>query len=140
MKALFALVLLAVFAGCADRILPDPDATNVAVKPRVVTTALAHDTDDPAIWINRADPAKSLVIGTDKGDSTGGLYVFTLDGRIDSTRTRRPLKRPNNVDVITGVPFNGKRIDIAVAAEINVNIHRRQFAQDIDPPGHRRRE
>jgi 3-phytase len=58
-----------------------------------------------------------LVVGTDKGDSTGGLYVFTLDGRIDSSRTRRPLKRPNNVDVITGVALNGALIDVAVTAE-----------------------
>lgn len=49
-----------VLAGCAQPVASDPDATNEAVKPRVVTVALPHDTDDPAIWINRADPAKSL--------------------------------------------------------------------------------
>jgi len=93
------------FSGCADRILPDPDATNVAVKPRVVTTALAHDTDDPAIWINRADPSKSLVIGTDK-DTAGGLYAFDLAGKI--VRQTPALKRPNNVDILTGMMLGGK--------------------------------
>jgi 3-phytase len=101
-------------AGCADRILPDPDATNVAVKPRVVTTALAHDTDDPAIWINRVDPAKSLVIGTDK-DTAGGLYAFDLAGKI--VRQTPTLKRPNNVDILTGMMLGGKPVDIAVTTE-----------------------
>ena len=110
--------------ACRSGESPPAAATSTAtsqvadtLQPAVVTAAVLNDADDPAIWIDTLNPSRSLVIGTDKGDSTGGLYVFTLDGRIDSTRTRRPLKRPNNVDVITGVPFNGNRIDIAVAAE-----------------------
>jgi len=86
----------------------------VPVKPRVVTAALAHDTDDPAIWINRADPAKSLVIGTDK-DTAGGLYAFDLTGKIVGQTP--PLKRPNNVDIITGLMLGGKPTDIAVTTE-----------------------
>ena len=108
------LVFLFVLAACAPAVLPDPDATNIAVKPRVVTTALAHDTDDPAIWINRADPAKSLVIGTDK-DTAGGLYAFDLTGKIVGQTP--PLKRPNNVDIITGLMLGGKPTDIAVTTE-----------------------
>lgn len=83
----------------------------------VVTEAVLNDSDDPAIWIDTHDPAQSLVVGTDKGDSTGGLYVFTLDGRIDTVRTRRPLRRPNNVDVIQRVPMGRDTIDIAVTTE-----------------------
>ncbi len=104
-----------------------PDATHASsggavapddtLRPTVVTTAVLNDSDDPAIWIDTLDPSRSLVIGTDKGDSTGGLYAFGIDGRIDTTRTRRPLKRPNNVDIVTGVSLNGKLIDIAVATE-----------------------
>ena len=33
--------------------------------------------DDPAIWINKNNPDKSLIIGTDK---KGGLAVYNLDG------------------------------------------------------------
>lgn len=91
--------------------------TGDTLRPAVVTATVLNDSDDPAIWIDSLDPSRSLVIGTDKGDSTGGLYAFTLDGKIDSTRTRRPLKRPNNVDIISGVSLNGKLIDIAVTAE-----------------------
>lgn len=92
-------------------------AASDTLQPTIVTAPVVNDSDDPAIWIDTLDPSRSLMIGTDKGDSTGGLYVFTLDGRIDTARTRRPLKRPNNVDVITGVRFGGQLIDIAVTAE-----------------------
>ena len=119
-----SLLLGCVLSACRGSESPPPSAASSTVtsvgdtlRPVVVTAAVLNDSDDPAIWIDTVNPSRSLVIGTDKGDSTGGLYVFTLDGRIDSTRTRRPLKRPNNVDVITGVAFNGKRIDIAVTAE-----------------------
>ena len=94
-------------AGCADRILPDPDATNVAVKPRIVTTPLAHDTDDPAIWINRANPAQSLVLGTDK-NVDGALYVFDAQafvarGGFPSERIgalEMPSERSHDIDTL----------------------------------------
>lgn len=82
--------------------------------PRVVTEPVKHDTDDPAIWINPADPAQSLVIGTDK-DTDGALYVFDLHGKI--VRTVPGLKRPNNVDLVTGFHLGGKEVAIAVTTE-----------------------
>jgi 3-phytase len=51
------------------------------VKPRVVSAPVRHDTDDPAIWVDPADPARTLIVGTDK-DIDGALYVFGLDGRV----------------------------------------------------------
>ena len=86
------------------------------VKPRIITEAVEHDTDDPAIWINPADPYKSLIIGTDK-DENGALYVFDLHGKIDEERTVHGLKRPNNVDIEYGLMLNGRLIDIAVVTE-----------------------
>jgi len=117
-------VLGLLLSACRSGESPPATATSTAttpaadtLRPVVITSAVLNDSDDPAIWIDSLDPSRSLIIGTDKGDSTGGLYVFTLDGRIDSTRTRRPLKRPNNVDIVTGVSLGGKLIDIAVTAE-----------------------
>jgi 3-phytase len=112
----FALLLTACRPSGTDR-PADTTTASDTLRPVLVTAAVPNDSDDPAIWIDTLDPSRSLVIGTDKGDSTGGLYVFTLDGRIDTTRTRRPLKRPNNVDVITGMQVGGQSIDIAVTAE-----------------------
>ena len=115
MKIPLVLFVCALLAACSTRAAaPDADAVNAPVKPRVVTQPVKHDSDDPAIWINRADPAKSLVIGTDK-DTDGALYAFDLTGKIVA-RTP-PLKRPNNVDIITGLMLGGKPTDIAVTTE-----------------------
>jgi hypothetical protein len=77
-------------------------ASVVAVKPLRATDALPMDPDDPAIWINRADASKSLILGTMKvAAPEGGLAVFGVDGKL-----RHLLKgpdRPNNVDVEYGL-------------------------------------
>ncbi|MBC8086646.1 MAG: phytase [Phycisphaerae bacterium] len=87
------------------------------LQPAIITDTLPGDSDDPAIWMNTDNPAASLVLGTDKGDSTGGVYVFGLDGRIDRRRSVTPLQRMNNVDVEYGMSFGGVVRDIAVATE-----------------------
>ena len=89
------------------------------LKPVVVTERVLGDSDDPAIWLNPTNPAGSLVLGTDKNDSLGGVYVFDLAGRVDRTRTVTPLRRMNNVDVVSGVRLGGPRMDIAAATERN---------------------
>jgi 3-phytase len=91
-------------------------SSTTAVKPVVVTEAVQFDTDDPAIWINVADTAKSLIVGTDK-DENGGLYVFDLNGKILPEKTVKGLKRPNNVDIEYGLMLNNHPTDIAVATE-----------------------
>ncbi|RYG06927.1 MAG: phytase, partial [Chitinophagaceae bacterium] len=91
-------------------------ADNTAVKPLYVSDPVNFDTDDPAIWVNPTDPAKSLVIGTDK-DTNGGLYVFDLKGKIISSKTVKGLQRPDNVDIAYGLMLGGKKTDIAVTTE-----------------------
>lgn len=85
-----------------------------AVKPLFVTEPVAHDSDDPAVWINPQDASQSLILGTDK-DADGALYAFDLSGKIK--RTVKGLQRPNNVDIEYGLPLNGKPTDIAVVTE-----------------------
>jgi len=93
-----ALPLVAlVLAGCATTSVPQ-----TATAPLVAATAetdpvdtAADAADDPAIWRNPADPAKSLVIGTDK---KAGIHVYSLAGkRLSFT----PADRLNNVDLRT---------------------------------------
>ena len=91
-----------------------------AIKPRVITEPTKHDTDDPAIWINRNNPAQSLILGTDK-NADGALYVFGLDGKIHSDKVVRGLVRPNNVDVAYGLMLGGKPTDVAVVTERYAN-------------------
>lgn len=89
-----ALLLAGLLAGCATV----PPASDVA--PNVPATAetdpvdtAADAADDPAIWRNAADPAKSLVIGTDK---KAGIHVYDMKGkRLSFT----PAARLNNVDL-----------------------------------------
>ena len=108
---LLSFALLAALAGCEK---PQPPAAPNALKPRVITEPTRHDTDDPAIWVNAADPAKSLVLGTDK-DTDGALYAYDLDGKI--VQRVGALKRPNNVDLAYGFSLGGRPVDIAVVTE-----------------------
>ncbi len=90
--------------------------TTTVIKPFAITDPVGHDTDDPAVWVDPKDPAKSLIIGTDK-DQDGGLYVFDLNGKTQSDKVVRGLQRPDNVDVEYGLLLQGKPTDIAVTTE-----------------------
>jgi len=89
--------------------------------PTVVTDTVFDDSDDPAIWIDSANPSNSIIIGTDKHKENGGLYVFGLDGKIDRKRSVTGLKRMNNVDIAYGLIINGNPVDIAAATERDRN-------------------
>jgi 3-phytase len=102
------------------------------IKPAIVTQPVKYDTDDPAIWINKADPAKSLVIGTDK-DADGALYVYDLQGKIIENKVVRGLKRPNNVDLAYGLMLNGKPTDIAITTERMTHKLRIYSVPDMKP-------
>ena len=86
-------------AGCATA-TPRPAfsvAPTASVQARgqtdAVGTANADAADDPAIWRNPADPAASLIVGTDK---KAGLYVYDLKGK---QRSFLSAGRVNNVDL-----------------------------------------
>jgi 3-phytase len=102
------------------------------VKPRIVSETVKHDSDDPAIWIDRSNPARSLVLGTDK-DADGALYVFGLDGKIRHDLVVRGLARPNNVDVAYDVMVGGQKIDVAIVAERFANRLRVYSLPDMRP-------
>ncbi|MEG8047027.1 phytase [Sphingomonas aerolata] len=107
---LVALIL----AGCATTSVPQ-----TATAPLVAATAetdpvdtAADAADDPAIWRNPADPAKSLVIGTDK---KAGIHVYSLAGkRLSFT----PADRLNNVDLRTV----GTHVIAAASDRANVDV------------------
>ena len=113
-RVVFFLLLGSAFNSNAAGAQTAPAAN--ALKPRIITETTKHDTDDPAIWVNRANPAQSLILGTDK-NADGALYVFGLDGKIHADKVVRGLVRPNNVDVAYGVMIGGKPTDIAVVTE-----------------------
>jgi len=101
-----------------------------ALKPAVITAQVQYDSDDPAIWINKADAAQSLIVGTDK-DSDGALYVFDLEGKI--VKKVGGLKRPNNVDIAYGLTMKGQPVDITVTTERETNSLRIFRLPDMQP-------
>lgn len=116
-SSLSALSIL--FLSCQDKkqVAESSGKDSVQIiEPLFVTDSVAHDSDDPAVWVNPQDPAASLIIGTDK-DQEGGLYVFDLKGKVQKSKVISGLKRPNNVDIAYGLMLNGKPTDIAVVSE-----------------------
>ncbi len=87
------------------------------IAPDVITEKTLHDTDDPAIWVNKNNASKSIVFGTDK-DTEGAIYAFDLDGKIIEEKTIRGLKRPNNVDLEYGFQLNDStKVDVIAFTE-----------------------
>lgn len=92
-----------------------------------VGTANADAADDPAIWRNAANPAASLILGTDK---KAGVYVYGLDGKV---RDFNNAGRVNNIDLRDDVAFaDGKGI-LAVASDRNDVAHARLALFRLDP-------
>jgi 3-phytase len=82
----------------------------------VASEPVGEDADDPAIWVNRADPGASRILATNKTASPrGALVVLDLTGRVVQRVTG--LDRPNNVDVEYDFRLAGEQIDLAVATE-----------------------
>ncbi|NVJ47428.1 MAG: phytase [Cytophagia bacterium] len=104
------------FIGCTAFFLASCGDGLPKVAPVLSTEPVKYDSDDPAIWINRADPSKSLVIGTDK-DADGALYVFDLNGKILQEKVVRNLQRPNNVDLGYDLVVGNDTVDFVVTGE-----------------------
>jgi 3-phytase len=132
-----ALIALAL-GGCATT-APKPNWATVAARnpaPVVqaagetepVGTANADAADDPAIWRNPADPAGSLIVGTDK---KAGLYVYGLDGQ---KRSFVDAGRVNNVDLVETQVAG--RVAILVAASDRNDVAAGKVALfTLDPVG-----
>lgn len=91
-----ALPFLLLLAACAPpAIVPVVQTASVTADAETVAVKSGDDAaDDPAIWRNAANPAASLIVGTDK---QAGLYVYGLDGQV---RDFNNAGRVNNVDLV----------------------------------------
>ncbi|MFI8192329.1 phytase [Streptomyces sp. NPDC085946] len=132
-------LLSAVPAVAAD------DAALPTVVPRAETATLYDDeaggnadADDPAIWRNAADPARSLVVATAK---EGGLRVYDLDARLVQSIAAPPGPdaddapgRFNNVDLVGGLRLSTGRADVAVTTDRG-NDRLRVYRIDPNAPG-----
>jgi 3-phytase len=108
------LTVALLVAGCSS---PQPAARSFAttsVQAKVETQPIGTSddaADDPAIWRNQDDPAKSLIIGTDK---RAGIHVYGLDGQQVSFT---PSPRLNNVDLRAGILVGGKPAVLVAASD-----------------------
>jgi 3-phytase len=99
--------------------------SNIAiVHPSTETRPVETDgdaADDPAIWVDRANPSRSIIIGTQK---QSGLYVYDLQGRVLQFL---PDGRMNNVDVRDNFSLGSQRVSIATSSnrtDDSVSIYR----------------
>ena len=125
LTAALAFCSLFSFAGCSpgmvvrcaltDLMTPEPGPQPAGT--RTVTAAAetvpvpdgCDAADDPAVWVDAADPEASLIVATNK---LRGLVVYGLDGAVVSTND---VGRVNNVDLRDGVDVGGEET-IVVAA------------------------
>jgi len=103
------LILAAVLGCTAAPGLAQTGTVTATAETVPVGTANDDAADDPAIWRNSRQPAKSLIVATDK---KAGLYVYGLDGKV---RSFLAAGRLNNVDLID----LGRQGVIVVASDRN---------------------
>ncbi len=121
-KITFSFVaFMAINIGCKQVQKNGIENSVLTLKPAIVTDTVFEDSDDPAIWINPNNPSESIILGTDKHDSNGGIYVFRLNGKIDRSRTVTGMSRVNNIDIAYGLSIAKGKVDIAVATERGKN-------------------
>ena len=90
--------------------LPLPEIP-ARIETAPATTSAGDRADDPAIWRNPEDPAKSLILSTDK---KAGIAIHDLAGRLLSFQ---PLGDLNNVDLRPDVTIAGQRATLVAASD-----------------------
>jgi 3-phytase len=126
-KLLPSLALAMVATGCAAQkagpvingLPPVPVTASGETAP--VGTGRADAADDPAIWVDPANPNRALIIATDK---KAGIHVYDLTGK-DIAFIRGGLV--NNVDVAGHIVAASDRND-------GINAHIALFRLDPDKP------
>ncbi|WP_375206270.1 phytase [Hyphococcus sp.] len=107
MRIAACISIAALAAACAS----DPQTPAVFASAETEPVKSLDDAaDDPAIWVNPADPSASRIFGTDK---RAGLYVYDLSGAVLQFL---PVGELNNVDLRQNVKIGGWTGDIAAAS------------------------
>ncbi|MFN7029295.1 MAG: phytase, partial [Sphingopyxis sp.] len=125
-KLLTSLAFASLLSGCAGQAAPvitglPPVAVTASGETAPVGTGRADAADDPAIWVDPANPGRALIVATDK---KAGLHVYDLNGK-DLAFLKSGLV--NNVDIVG---------DIVVASDRNdgVNAHLAVYRLDGAKP------
>jgi 3-phytase len=97
------------------QVAPPPATSKLAlVKPTMETRPVeggGDAADDPAIFVHPTDPARSVIVATDK---KAGLYVYDLTGK---PLQFLPDGKMNNVDLRSGFRLGGKTTTLVAASD-----------------------
>lgn len=93
------------------------------VMATVETEPVSHSgdiADDAKVWVHPSEPNQSVIIGTDKHNTDGGVAVYDLSGRQIFFAKDGKM---NNVDVRYNFPLGDNKVDIiAVSNRTNDSI------------------
>jgi 3-phytase len=76
----------------------------IGVRPRLENVGFSGSgdiADDAAIWVDSADPRRSVVVAGNKDEDGGGIGVFDMDGKLLQFTVEGKI---GNVDLRTGFP------------------------------------
>jgi 3-phytase len=112
------LTLMACERGDRNHLVYD-DQQSVSVmfaSAETTPVASADDAaDDPAIWVHPTEPARSLIVGTDK---KAGLGVYNLQGELVQFTDHG---EPNNVDIRQNIIIQGQPTDLVAFSDRATN-------------------
>ncbi len=114
----FALLLLAGCQAPAPQAAAEggsPQAEQKAIQHYAQTSPVSDDADDPAIWMPASAEGQFFIVGTDKIEKTGGLYLWDSGGK--ELAHFGGLDRPNNVDIAAGFMLGRNPVDLAITTE-----------------------
>lgn len=91
-----------------------PGQAEVSIPALVTATGETTPTqqdgaNDPAIWVDSAEPKNSLILGS---ASEGGIEIYSLDGNRVHTEGSRPISL---IDVLYNFPLGGRSESLVVA-------------------------
>jgi 3-phytase len=101
-----------------------PLATVTALVETVPVASFGDAADDPAIWAHPTDPAKSLIVATDK---KAGMFVYDMQGKVVQFR---PDGKMNNTDLRDGFPLGGDQVTLVTASD---RTHKSVAIYRLDP-------
>lgn len=114
-----AIAFTFLFAACGGNgegeLALESPATTLTSALETAPVPPGGDADDPAIWVDRAEPAKSTIIGTDKN---GGLAVYDLGGHELQYLADGDL---NNVDLRDGFRLGDRSVTLVTSADSSTN-------------------
>jgi 3-phytase len=98
-----------------------PQDPRTVAKPEIATVTALVETrpvssygdaaDDPAIWAHPTDPAKSLIVATDK---KAGMLLYDMQGKVVQFL---PDGKMNNTDLRDGFTLGGRKVTLVTASD-----------------------